>query len=139
MIDRLRNEILSLNASFSMNPATERDELVIEGSGNTAEESKRALDWMALVLQHPNWRVENLPRIRDTVDQLLSGLRRTEQLPEENWVREPAGAFLKQANPLLMTTSSFLTRTHNAQRLRWMLKDGGSEHFYGFLTALASV
>jgi hypothetical protein len=38
-----------------------------------------------------------------------------------------------------MTTSSFLTRTHNAQRLRWMLKDGGSERFYGFLTTVASV
>ena len=139
MIDRLRNEILSLSASFSMNPATERDELVIEGSGNTAEESKRALDWMALVLQHPNWRMENLARIRDTVDQLLSELRRTEQRAEENWVRDPAGAYLKQENPLLMTTSSFLTRTHNAQRLRWMLKDGGSERFYGYLAALASV
>src|ERR1035438_2631576 len=39
----------------------------------------------------------------------------------------------------MMASSSFLARIHNVQRLRWMLKDGGSEAVYGFLTELGAV
>jgi Zn-dependent M16 (insulinase) family peptidase len=35
----------------------------------------------------------------------------------------PVYAYRKQTNPLYLTTSSFLTREWNADRLRWMLKD----------------
>ena len=139
MSERLRNEILSLDAGFSLNAATDRDELVVRGSGNNAAESKRAIEWMELALYHPYWRTENLPRLRDYVDQALGRLRRTMQGPEEYWVRNPEQAYRKQTNPLMLATSSFLTHAHNAQRLRWMLKDGGSEAVYGFLTALGEV
>ncbi len=135
MRQRLRNEILSLDAGFSVNAATDRDELVVRGAGNNAAESRRAIEWMELALYHPNWRVENLPRLRDYVDQALGRMRRTMQGAEENWVRNPETAYRKQTNPLLLATSSFLTRMHNAQRLRWMLKDGGSEAVYAFLAA----
>lgn len=139
MTQRLRNEILSLDAGFSVNAATDRDELVMRGAGNNAAESKRAIDWMELALYHPYWREENLPRLRDYVDQVLGSLRRTMQGAEENWVRNPETAYRKQANPLMLASSSFLTRAHNAQRLRWMLKDGGSDAVYGFLTELGGV
>jgi len=139
MSQRLRNEILSLEAGFSVNAATDRDELVMRGAGNNAAESKRAIEWMELALYHPNWRVENLPRLRDYVDQVLGRLRRTMQGSEENWVRNPETAYRKQSNPLMLATSSFLTRTHNVQRLRWMLKGGGTDSVYGFLASLGDL
>ncbi len=139
MSQRLRNEILSLDSSFSVNAATDRDELVVRGAGNNAAEAKRAIEWMELALYHPNWRVENLPRLRDYVDQALGRLRRTMQGAEENWVRNPETAYRKQENPLMLATSSFLTRTHNLQRLRWMLKCGGSDAIYAFLNTLGDV
>jgi Zn-dependent M16 (insulinase) family peptidase len=139
MSQRLRNEILSLDAGFSVNAATDRDELVMRGAGNNAAESKRAIEWMELALYHPYWRKENLPRLRDYVDQALGRMRRTMQGAEENWVRNPETAYRKQANPLMLASLSFLTRAHNAQRLRWMLKDGGSNAVYGFLAELGEV
>src|SRR5262249_29163175 len=80
-----------------------------------------------LVMFNPDWRPENLPRIRDLVDQQLGILRNTMQGAEEGWVQNPARAYWRQENPLLMTTDSFLTRTHNVQRLRWLLKDPGNQ------------
>jgi hypothetical protein len=67
------------------------------------------------------------------VDQALGSLRATTQRSEENWVNDPALAYRRQDNPLLLSTSSFMTRTHNLFRLRWMLKDGGSDAVYAFL------
>jgi hypothetical protein len=127
MAERLRKEILGLNATFSTNARTGRVELVVRGSGNTAEESERALRWMKLVLSSPDWRPENLARIRDVVDQTYGGLRRTMQSPEENWVNDPSRAWWRQENALLLATSSFLTRTHFAFRLRWLLRDAGAD------------
>lgn len=122
-----KKEILSLNSSFSVNNRTDRVELVLRGSGNDAAESKRAVEWMNLVMAHPNWRVQNLARIRDLVDQTLGGLRNTMQGSEESWVNDPSTAYRKQDNALIMTVGSFLTRAHNVYRLRWMLKDAGSD------------
>ncbi|HWB86895.1 MAG TPA: hypothetical protein VG675_22310 [Bryobacteraceae bacterium] len=137
MTGRLRNEILSLNAGFSINDATNRYELVMRGAGNNAAESQRAIEWMKLALFHPDWRPENLPRIRDLVDQTLGILRNTTQSPEERWVNDPALAYRRQGNPLLLATASFMTRAHNVFRLRWMLKDGAAADIDAFLDSLA--
>lgn len=137
MTERLRNEILSLEAGFSTNPAANRYELVVRGSGNNAAESKRALEWMKLAMFHPDWRPQNLPRIRDLVDQVLGALRNTTQNAEERWVNDPARAYWRQDNPLMLATSSFMTREYNVLRLRWMLKDGGSDAVYAFLADLS--
>ena len=58
---------------------------------------------------------------------------------EESWVNDPSTAYRKQNNPLILTTSSFLTRTHNVHRLRWLLKDAGpdSAAISAFLEKLA--
>src|SRR4029078_12272702 len=77
MSERLRKEILSLNASFSTNLKAGRVELAVRGAGNDDVESQRAIEWMQLVLYPPDWRVENLSRIRDLVDQVWTSLRRT--------------------------------------------------------------
>jgi Zn-dependent M16 (insulinase) family peptidase len=142
MSERLKQEILALNAYFSTNFTTERAELVVRGSGNDAVEAQKAVGWMKLVLQSPDWRPENLARIRDVVDQTLSNLRNRMQGSEESWVNNPADAYWRQNNPLLLTTASFLTQTHNAHRLRWMLKDAGTtetrEAIKAFLSKLAT-
>ncbi len=126
MSEMLRKEILSLNGYFGTNFKTGRAELIMRGAGNDLGESKRAIDWMKLVLSSPDWRPENLARIRDVVDQTLGRNRNRMQAAEENWVNDPADAYWRQDNPLLLTTASFLTRGHNVQRLRWMLKDPGA-------------
>jgi Zn-dependent M16 (insulinase) family peptidase len=141
MSEMLRKEVLSLNAYFSTNFRTGRAELVVRGAGNDADESRRALEWMKTVLASPDWRPENLPRIRDLVDQVLSGLRNRTQSPEEYWVNDPANAYWRQDSPLLLSTSSFMTQAHNVHRLRWMLKDAGDaaqrEAISGFLERLS--
>ncbi|HZS43559.1 MAG TPA: insulinase family protein, partial [Blastocatellia bacterium] len=126
MSERTRKEILSLNAYYSTSIRTGRAELVVRGSGNDVSESKKAIEWMKLVLMHPNWKPDNLARIRDVIDQSLSGLRNTMQQAEESWVRNPSNAYRRQDSPLLLSTTSFLTEEHNFHRLRWMLKDVGT-------------
>jgi Zn-dependent M16 (insulinase) family peptidase len=141
MSEMLRKEILSLNSYLSTNFRTGRAELVVRGAGNDAAESQRAIQWMKLVLTSPDWRVENLPRIRDVVDQTLSRMRGRTQSAEENWVNDPASAYQRQDDPLLLATSSFLTQAHNVHRLRWLLKDAGDggqrEAISNFLSNLA--
>jgi hypothetical protein len=92
MRNRMRREILSLNAYFSANPHTGRVELAIRGAGNDIVEAEAAVGWMDAVLYGPDWRPENLPRIRDAVDQGLAGLRNTTNRAEETWVEDPSDA-----------------------------------------------
>ncbi|MBU0982282.1 MAG: hypothetical protein KKA42_00305, partial [candidate division Zixibacteria bacterium] len=122
MQEQLRREILDLSASFDFSRRTERTELVVRGSGSDLDESRKALDWMETVLFSPDLSEANLPRIRDAIDAALGGLRNRMRGSEESWVNDPAAAYWKQDNPLLLTTSSFLTRTHAYHRLRWQLK-----------------
>lgn len=126
MSELLKKEILSLNSNFSINARTGRAELVVRAAGNDTAESIRAVEWMKLVLYHPNWKTENLARIRDVVDQSLGTLRNTMQGSEESWVNDPSGAYRRQDSPLYLTVGSFLTRSHNVHRLRWRLKDPGT-------------
>jgi len=136
MSERLRNEILSLDSGFSTNPRTGRVELIVRASGIGEKEVRRAIEWMNLVLYHPDWRPENLSRIRDVVDQSLSTLRNTMQGSEESWVQNPATAYRMQRNPAFLAADSFLTREHNALRLKWLLRSATSDQA-AFLTDLA--
>ena len=126
MEELLRKEVLELNAFFSTDIRSNRVELQVDGAGNDLAESRRAIEWMRLILFHPDWRPENLPRLRDLVTQSLSRLRATMQEPEESWVMNPVWPIGSKSNPLYLTTSSFLTRAYNADRLRWMLADAGT-------------
>jgi Zn-dependent M16 (insulinase) family peptidase len=127
MSERLKNEILSLNASFATNAAKGRVELVVRGAGNDAAEATRALEWMRRAMFRADWRRENLPRIRDVVDQALVGSRRVMQQGEESWVQGPATAYWKQTNPVLLTIESFMTQGHDLLRLSWMLKEASDD------------
>ncbi len=140
MSERLRREILSLDAYFSTNPRTERVELAVRGSGIGMTELQRAIEWMKLVTLTPDWRPENLPRIRDVVDQQTAGLRNTMQGSEESWVQNPATAYRMQTDAVFLAADSSLTRAHNALRLRWLLKEvpeGDRESVISFTNLLA--
>ncbi|MSU36758.1 MAG: hypothetical protein EXS36_17005 [Pedosphaera sp.] len=126
MLGQQRREILSLSASYNTKPRTGRYELILRGAGNDAKEARQAVTWMERVLQHPDWRPGNLPRLRDLVDQALSALRNKRQGYEETWVNGVSEAWQWQDRPIYLATSSFLTRTYAVQRLRWLFKEAGS-------------
>ena len=101
--------------------------------GNDTHETLEGLAWIRRVLFAPDWRMANLSRLRDVVAWKVSQLRNTMSHREEAWVRDPAGAYWRQGAPLLLATASFLTRQHNAHRLRWLLEDPGDAGFSGSL------
>jgi len=123
MRERLRTEILELSVGYSENLRTNRVELVVAGAGNTASETKLALGWMRRVMTAPDWRLDNLARLRDVVDQSLTGLRSAMQGSEEQWVNDPQAAWWRQDSSLHLHTASFLTQAHDLHRLRWQLLD----------------
>lgn len=128
MDQRLQNEVLRLNSSISANPYTGRVELTVRGAGSDLAESQRALEWMTAGLFHPYLDADNLPRIRDVVDQSISEFRNRMKGAEENWVSAPAVAYLFQKNPLMLSGYCFLTQDHLMHRLKWRLMDAGGDH-----------
>jgi Zn-dependent M16 (insulinase) family peptidase len=140
MRERMRQEILYAHASYSTSPTTDRVELVFTGSGSNEEESDNAIKWVKLLMTSPDWRFENLPRMRDAVDQRLASLRNTMKGREEYWVRDPATGYRKQDNHLLLRADCFLTQAHDVQRMRWMLRSadgaGTFEEFSNFIGLL---
>ena len=141
MRERMRKEILDLSIYYSHNPKGGRLELVVAGSGNGAGETKQAIEWMRRVMFAPDWRADNLPRLRDLLDQSLTALRQRMLGAEEGWVDDPRDAWwLKSA--LYAHTNTFLTIAHDLHRLRWMLSDPGdakaTAEVTKFLTGLAS-
>jgi len=139
--ERLRKEILELTIDYATSARSNRAELVVAGAGNGPEETKLALRWMGRAMLSSDWRIENLPRLRDLVDQQVTALRQRMQGAEEAWVRDPHDAWWRQAYPLYLHTSSFLTRAHDLHRLRWMLLDPSdakvTAEVTGFLGGLA--
>ncbi len=122
MREKMRQEILWAYVNYSVSYTTGRVELAFKCAGSNYDESVKAMDWLKLIMFSPDWRVENLSRIRDAVDLQLSDLRNTMKGSEESWVSGPAAAYRVQDNPLLMRSSCFLTKAHDVQRLRWLLQ-----------------
>ena len=137
--EHLRAEVLAAGVYLTSNKHSGRVELVGRGSGNDAGETRQAITWVRRFLDAPDWRPENLPRIRDVVDQMAKGLRRRMNGAEEGWVADPATIWDYQSNPLLAHTSSFLTRAHDVHRLRWLLRaaSGPKAPVFAFLHELA--
>ncbi|HTL38664.1 MAG TPA: hypothetical protein VL326_36285, partial [Kofleriaceae bacterium] len=124
MKERQRKEILELSVYYTDNPKTGRIELVAAGAGNGAGETKAAIGWLQRVLLAPDWRPENLARLRDVIDQRLTGVRQRMLGAEEGWVDNPRDAW-RVGTSLYGHTTSFLTRAHDLHRIRWMLADPG--------------
>jgi hypothetical protein len=118
---RLKNEVLNLYGDLTVNPFTARIELTVTAAGSTPAESKAALEWMAAGLRSPYLAPANLPRLRDVVDNRLSGLRNRMKGSEEGWVQVPAISYLFQNDPLILAAYSFLTQENLLLRLKWRL------------------
>lgn len=142
MREAIRREILDLHASYSVSYRTGRVELLVRATGTDEVESQRALDWMEAVLFHAHWEAENLPRIRDAIDVALRNTRNVMRGREESWVTDPANAYWRQDQPLLLLADCFLTQEHALQRLRWRLMDPGTKRtqaqLAGFMAQLAA-
>ncbi|UCD64255.1 MAG: insulinase family protein [Candidatus Zixiibacteriota bacterium] len=138
----IRQEILSCYAYYDITHFSERVELMLVASGSTLEESRKGIEWMATFLFSPDWRPENLARIRDAVDIAMTDARNGMRGSEEDWVDNPANAYWKQSNPLILSAGSFLTQQHDLLRLRWMLKEAADESvrevFTGFMSSLGA-
>ena len=126
MQERRRRELTSFTAYFDSNMEAGRIELVLRGTAAGAEEMDRLPVWMRAALSDPYLAEENLPRLRDMADQTLTGLRSRMQGSEESWVQDPAAAYRYQADPLFLSTSSFLTQAHHWLRLKWLLSEPAS-------------
>jgi len=141
MQERLRRELTRYVAYTSSNEQTGRVELVLRGTMGDVDEQEALLGWMRASLESPYLDAANLPRLRDVVDQALTGLRTTMQGRPEYWVRDPATAWRMQDHPLYLAAESFLTRCHLMHRLSWLLREPGSEDaaaaMAAFLDAMA--
>ena len=142
MQEAIRKEIRSVGAFYSTSYSQDRVELVVEASGTNADETEKAMQWANLILFSPDWRVENLPRIRDAVDQSLNQLRGVMKGREEYWVSTPSAAYWRQDRPLLLAADCFLTSSSFVERLRWRLRECSSEdvfnEFQAFLDPLST-
>ncbi len=141
VLERVQNEILSLSAWLDTTPRTGRVELAIEASGTSPLETALALGWLRDTLLGATWTLDNLPRIRDVVDERVEALALTRTRSEESWVQGPPIAWRHQDDWLLLSADSFQTRSHDAHRVQWMLRDAGDElsEVQGALTALADL
>ncbi|MEO6773205.1 MAG: hypothetical protein ABI467_09295 [Kofleriaceae bacterium] len=141
MKQRLRTEVLGLDVRYIGSNRTLRTELAFTGSGLGVTETQAALGWIERVMLAPDWRIENLPRLRDIVDQTLTADRARMLNAEESWVDDPRDAWWHQ-DALQAHTSSFLTQIYDLHRLRWMLEDPRdpkvSAEAVAFLTRLAA-
>ena len=126
MVERLRSEVLNLEAYFDHSDQTDRIEIILGGSGNNLEELKNTLGWMDAALYSPYLTTDNLPRMMDLIDQSLISYRNMMKGSEESWVDYPANGYRYQDNPLYMSTGCFLTEMHHYQRLKWLLTDPGN-------------
>jgi len=139
--ERQRKEILELSLRYIGNPRTHRVELAVAGAGNGVAETQAAIAWMGRVLFSPDWRIDNLPRLRDLLGQQETELRQLMLGYEEYWVKDPRDAWAQQ-DPIEAHTQSMFTQLHDLHRLRWMFADPGdaaaTADAVKFLTALAS-
>ncbi len=134
MLERLDREVLSLDADTSVTWATGRLELTVTGSGTDLAETEAAVAWMRRILVGADWRVDNGARLKDLLDEQLHQLRDTPRHAEERWVRIPALAWRSQ-DARLLSAEAFPTRTYQALRMRWLLRDASSEKVLGDVTA----
>ncbi len=127
MDEILRKDVYNFNSYYTTNAQNGRVELVITGKGNDLIELNNVIDWVETGLFNPYLSTENLSRITDIIDQTLISLRNRTKGSEEGWVNDPAEAYRYQNNPLYLSTSSFLTKTHHMLRLKYLLTPAGNE------------
>ncbi len=121
--EALRREILGLGVHIDSSWPGGRAELVFSAAGSDRDESLAALRWLLRFLRFPDWRVVNLPRLRDLADRRFSRARTVMQRSEESWVKGIERSWRHQRDPLLLRTGSVLSQIHDLRRLRWLLRE----------------
>src|SRR5262249_32965019 len=117
VLERQRREIPPLNALLDSDARRPRAAPLLQGQELAVAETRRAIAWLERALTAPDWRPENLPRLRDLADHRAKGLRRVTQQPEESWVTGPRDAYLLQEHSVYEHAASFLTAAHDAHRV----------------------
>ena len=135
--ERLQREVLGVSVFIVSNARTGRLELVAEASGTDATEFERGIFWARAFLEGPDWRPENLPRIRDVVQARLTSLRGRMLGREESWVQNPPQAWRYGNQPQQLRAWSFLTQAHDVLRIKWRLAEPGSDDARAVITDLA--
>jgi hypothetical protein len=74
------------------------------------------------VLFAPDWRVDNVARLRDLIAKQEAELHAVLLGYEEHWVKDPRDAWAQQ-DPIEAHTQSLFTELHDLHRLRWMLAE----------------
>lgn len=121
--EALERETAGVWATWDLRPDRERVELVLGAAGLGPAEARRALEWLGRCALESDLAPENLPRLRDLVEQMARDLRGALGRSEEAWVRNPAGALRFQRDPLYLAAGSLFTQLHLLARLRWRLAE----------------
>jgi Zn-dependent M16 (insulinase) family peptidase len=119
--ERTQHDIYRLETRYSTNPDAERYELMITAAGVGLQEFRTALESVQRITQANALGLDNLPRLRDLLQQHLSLESTLTQRPEEEWIETLAKAFRYQRNQLYLSLIAPPTRAHHLHRLNWLL------------------
>jgi Zn-dependent M16 (insulinase) family peptidase len=122
-IERIREDILALNAGISLNPEKNRTELAFVGLAESKNEIPKLFEWMENCLFRPRTDVKIKNRLIDMINEDISDLRNITSQREEYWVKDFLNSVLYQKNPLFMSAKSPYTILFFLERLRWRLED----------------
>jgi Zn-dependent M16 (insulinase) family peptidase len=116
-----QTQITDFSVRYDVSPVSRRADLRIQASAMTPAEFQQALTLIQRMTTLNYLDVANADRLRDLVDK-----RRAEDdvfVSGENdyWFMNPSYAFQYQGDLPYLAVSSFFTRTHWDDRLKWML------------------
>jgi Zn-dependent M16 (insulinase) family peptidase len=105
---------------YDVNPVSHRGDLRIQASTTSPEEFERGLALIQQITTQTYLDAANADRLRDVVGKRLW---QDDAFKEENdyWFMNPSHAFRYQDDLLYLALSSFYTRAHWDDRLRWLL------------------
>lgn len=121
--EALERETAGVWATWDLRPDRDRRELLLGCAGLGPAEARRALGWLGRCALETDLSPENLPRLRELVEQAARDLRGALGRSEEGWVRNPAAALRFQRDPQYLAVSSLFTQLHLLARLRWRLAE----------------
>lgn len=122
LLAQIQKEFYKLSIQYSSNPVSKRAELAVGVS--ILDEPNRFAGALALlrkILNTTDLSPENLPRLRDIVNQRLAADDAYLQQYQQVWLENPALAFRHQDDELYLAIGSHFTETHFDDRLQWLL------------------
>eukprot|EP01064_Diplonema_japonicum_P031366 TRINITY_DN5579_c0_g2_i1.p1 TRINITY_DN5579_c0_g2~~TRINITY_DN5579_c0_g2_i1.p1 ORF type:complete len:1120 (+),score=209.14 TRINITY_DN5579_c0_g2_i1:50-3409(+) len=118
---RIQQEILYIDSYMSVSSSTDRVEVVVRGAGLKSSEVSSAAEWCEAVLCTPLWDVDNLPRIRDIINEQLREAKDVMKSRAEFWGTSLAGAYRQQHNYHKLFAECCLLQEYCFLRLKYQL------------------